>query len=66
MENNNLSMLDMLTIFSVILQLQTYDTALKQVSNDDLMRELRNQNMAYFEKIIDNQNLIIQKLTESG
>lgn len=59
-------MLDMLTIFSVILQLQTYDTALKQVSNDDLMRELRNQNMAYFEKIIDNQNLIIQKLTESG
>lgn len=60
--NNNIDFLDMLTIFSVFLQIMGYQNDINQSSNDDLMRELQNQNKAYLEKIIENQNLILQKL----
>lgn len=64
--NNNLDMLDMLTIFSVTLQIMGYQNDINQSSNDDLMRELQRQNKAYLEKIIEKQNLILEKLAELG
>lgn len=64
--NNNLNFLDMLTIFSVMLQLMGYQNDISQSSNDDLMRELQKQDKAYLEKIIENQNLILQKLADLG
>ena len=63
---NNLDFLDMLTILSVMLQIMGYQNDMSQSSNDDLMRELQKQDKAYLEKIIDNQNKILEKLADLG
>lgn len=60
---NNLEFLDVLTILSVILQIMGYQNDMSQSSNDDLMRELQKQNIDYLTKILDNQKLIINKLS---
>lgn len=62
--NDNLSVLDMLTVFSVFLQIMGYKNDVNQSSNDDLMRELQRQNKEYLEKIIENQNKILEKLAD--
>ena len=61
---NNLGFLDMLTILSVILQIMGYQNDMSQSSNDDLMKELQRQDKAYLEKIIENQNKILEKLAD--
>ena len=61
---NNLDFLDMLTILSVILQIMGYQNDMSQSSNNDLMRELQRQDKAYLEKIIENQNKILEKLAD--
>ena len=61
---NNLDFLDALTILSVILQIMGYQNDLSQSSNDDLMRELQRQDKAYLDKIIENQNKILEKLAD--
>lgn len=61
---NNLDFLDVLTILSVILQIMGYQNDMSQSSNDDLMRELQRQDKAYLDKIIDNQNKILEKLAD--
>ena len=63
---NNLDFLDVLTILSVMLQIMGYQNDMSQSSNDDLMRELQRQDKAYLEKIIDNQNKILEKLADLG
>ena len=64
MSGNNLDFLDMLTILSVILQIMGYQNDMSQSSNDDLMKELQRQGKAYLEKIIENQNKILEKLAD--
>ena len=59
---NNLDLLDVLTILSVMLQIMGYQNDMSQSSNDDLMRELQRQDKAYLEKIIDNENKILSIL----
>ena len=59
---NNLNFLDMLTILSVALQIMGYQNDMSQSSNDDLMNELQRQDKAYLEKIIENENKILEKL----
>ena len=61
---NNLDFLDMLTILSVALQIMGYQNDMIQSSNDDLMRELQRQDKAYLEKIIENENKILEKLVD--
>ena len=61
---NNLDFLDALTILSVMLQIMGYQNDMSQSSNDDLMRELQRQDKAYLEKIIENQNKILEKLAD--
>lgn len=63
---NNLDFLDVLTILSVMLQIMGYRNDMSQSSNDDLMRELQRQDKAYLEKIIENQNKILEKLADLG
>lgn len=63
---NNFTTLDILTVLSVILQVMGYQNDLNQSSNDDLMRELQKQDREYFEKIIENQNKILEKLAHKG
>ena len=61
---NNLDLLDMLTILSVMLQIMGYQNDMSQSSNDDLMRELQRQDKAYLEQIVENQNKILEKLAD--
>ena len=63
---NNLDLLDMLTILSVMLQIMGYQNDMSPSSNDDLMKELQRQDKAYLEKIIENQNKILEKLAKLG
>lgn len=65
-ENNSLGALDMLTIFSVILQIMGFQNDMSQSSNDDLMRELQRQDREFLDKIIENQEEILRKLAEIG
>lgn len=58
--------LDILTIFSVMLQIKGYQSDIRQVSNDDLMKELVKQDREYLGKILENQKIIISKLAELG
>lgn len=62
--NNGWSFLDMLTVFSVLLQMMGYQSDQKQASNDDILRELQRQNMDYLEKITDQQKKIMEILSE--
>lgn len=62
--NNNLSFIDILTVFSVMLQMQNYQADLKSASNDDLMRELQKQDREYFEQILSNQKKIMGILSK--
>lgn len=64
--NNNQNFFDLLALFSVALQMAVYEQTQRQASTDDLMRELQKQDMEYFEKIIENQNKILEKLAELG
>ena len=61
---NNLDFLDVLTILSVMLQIMGYQNDMSQSSNDDLMRELQRQDKAYLDKIIENENKILEKLAD--
>ena len=64
--NNNQNFFDLLALFSVVLQMAVYEQTQRQASTHDLMRELQKQDMEYFEKIIENQNRILEKLAELG
>lgn len=66
MNNNEFSFLDIITILSLMLQMQNYRSELLSISNDDLMAELQKQDKAYLEKIIENQNKILERLAELG
>lgn len=65
-QNGNYSFLDMLNVFSVILQMIGYDKDQKQTSNDDLIRALQRQDREYLEKIISNQNQILEILSKTN
>ena len=64
--NNNQGFFDLLAIFSIGLQIAVYEQTQRQATTDDLMRELRKQDKEYFEKIIENQNKILEKLADLG
>lgn len=64
MQNNNF--FDMLAIFSVALQIAVFEQTQRQASTDDLMRELQKQDKEYFERIIANQEKILEKLAQKG
>ena len=65
-QNNDLNILDVLAIVSVILQIKGYQNDMSQSSNDDLMKELQRQDRTYLEKIIEKQEEILQRLAELG
>lgn len=65
MERENLSMLDMLNLFSIFLQVSNYQSDLSQASNTDIMKELQVQDEKYLKEILENQKKIIRMLEES-
>ena len=62
--NGQWSFIDMLTLFDTFLQMADFEMNVRQSSNDDIMRELGNQNEKYLNKIIDNQEEILSLLKE--
>lgn len=62
--NNNLDFIDILTMFSVMLQVAGYKNDISQSSNDDLMRELQTQDRKYLDQIVESQNEILKILRE--
>lgn len=64
MNNDNNDIMDLLSLLSIILQLKVMEDQNHQSDNDDIMKELQKQDKAYLEKIIQNQNIIIQKLNK--
>lgn len=62
MFNDNL--LDLLSILSIILQLQVMEEQKYQSDNDDIMQELQKQNERFLKQIIGNQKLILKKLNK--
>lgn len=65
-ENKGWTFLDILTIFSVVLQVVGYQNDIKQFSNDDLMSELRKQDEEYLQTIIQNQRRILSILDDKS
>ena len=61
---NSINVFDMLTIFSVMLQIMGYQNDISQSTNDDLMKELQSQDRRYLDKIIQTQNEILNILSE--
>lgn len=63
-QNEQLSFLDLLNVLSIILQIEGYEENLKQTSNDELLNELNKQNREYLDRIIDNQDRMIDLLLD--
>jgi hypothetical protein len=61
---NNDRLFDLLSILSLILQLQVYDEQKVQANNDDIMHELQIQDTKYFKEILKNQQIIIEQLNK--
>lgn len=57
-------LMDVLSILSIILQLQVMEEQKNQSDNDDIMHELQAQDERYLKRIIDNQILIMEKLNK--
>lgn len=62
MNANNMSTLDLLSILSVILQLQNAESDRMSVHNEDILQELQKQNKEYLERINEKLDLLLTKL----
>lgn len=62
--DNYLSYLDVLTVFSVILQMVGFQQDQKQTSNDVLFKELQRQDRDYLDKILVSQKKILALLSD--
>ena len=62
--NNNQGFFDLLSVFSIGLQIAVYEQTQRQATTDDLMRELQKQDKEYFEKIIEQNNQILSILSD--
>ena len=58
--NNN----DLINKLSLILQALSLEILFKDYNNSDLMQELKNQDINYFKKILENQEEILNILKE--
>ena len=57
-----MSLLDLLTILSVMLQLQNAESDRKSVHNEDILQELQMQDKEYLERINEKLDVILTKL----
>ena len=55
-------MLENLNTFANLVQIASYQELLEQANNDDIMTELDRQNKVFLERILKNQQLIIERL----
>ena len=62
--NQGLEFLDMLAVVSFAMQLANYRELKSQASTDDIFTELQKQDREYLSRILENQEKILNKLSE--
>ena len=63
--NNNIDFFFLLNVVANIYQIQSYEMLKKEISNNDIMESLRHQDSDYLEKIIKQNEEIINLLKKS-
>lgn len=58
--------LDVLSIISFAMQLANYRELKSQASTDDIFSELQRQDNEYLARILKNQEIILEKLSDLG
>ena len=62
--NRGLEFLDALAIVSFALQMSNYRELKSQASTDDIFSELQKQDREFLSRILENQELILEKLSD--
>ena len=62
MQNTNDIFMDLLTVYSVMLQLQNLESDKQSVHNEDILSELQRQDKEYLERINEKLDLLLAKL----
>lgn len=62
MRNTNDIFMDLLTVYSVMLQLQNLESDKQSVHNEDILSELQRQDKEYLERINEKLDLLLAKL----
>lgn len=62
MQNTNDIFMDLLTVYSVMLQLQNLESEKQSVKNEDLLSELQKQDKEYLERINNKLDVLLAKL----
>ena len=65
-DNRGFEFLDVLAVVSFAMQLANYRELKSQASTDDIFAELQKQDREYLSRILENQEKILNKLSESG
>ena len=65
-DDRGFEFLDMLAIVSFAMQLANYRELKSQTSTDDISSELQRQDNEYLARILENQEKILNKLSELG
>ena len=65
-DDRGFEFLDMLAIVSFAMQLANYRELKSQTSTDDIFSELQRQDNEYLARILENQEKILNKLSELG
>ena len=58
--------LDILAIVSFAMQIANYQELKSQASTDDVFTEIQKQDREYLSRIVENQEIILKKLSELG
>ena len=62
-DSNGFEFLDILSIISFAMQMQNYYELKAQATTDDIFKELQKQDREYLDRIIQNQEKILERLT---
>ena len=65
-DDRGFEFLDMLAVVSFAMQLANYRELKSQASTDDIFAELQKQDREYLSHILENQELILEKLSALG
>jgi len=64
MNNNNYDFFFLLNVIANVLQIQSYELLKQDISNNDIMQNLRHQDNDYLEKIVKQNEEIISLLKD--
>ena len=65
-DDRGFEFLDMLAVVSFAMQIANYRELKSQASTDDIFAELQKQDREYLSRILENQEKILNKLSELG